>query len=79
MMGYKLKPEGLKYPKDERILSICINKNDEVQFIITSGDGVVGRFRLHELIDGAFVLLWEARTTEELVEKLYYEKGLALI
>lgn len=78
-MGYRLKPEWLKYPKDERILSISINKNDEVQFIITSTNSFLGRFRLYELINSEFVLLWKARTTEELVERLYLEKGFRLV
>ncbi len=73
-MGYKLKSDGLKFPKGERTLQICINKNDEVQFIITSVNGIVGRFRLYELVDDIFVLLRRARTIKELVEKLYYRE-----
>ncbi len=78
-MGYMLKPDGLKYPKDERTMWIGINKNDEVQFIITSTNSITSRFRLYEVIDCKFVLQWKARTTLELIERLYSEKGIGSI
>ncbi len=78
-MGYTLKPDVLKYPKDERTMWIGINKNDEVQFIITSTNSIISRFRLYEVIDCKFVLQWKARTTLELIERLYSEKGIGSI